>query len=52
VGVFFFSPPRMIIEKDHCESGRLFSDPDDLKGSRHSNMDNENGLEGPEQGQS
>jgi len=50
VGVFFFFPPRMILEEDHCESAGLFRDPDDLKGFRHSNMDNKNGLKGPEQG--
>ena len=50
MGVFFFSPPRMILEEVRRESGRLFRDPDDLKRSRHSNMDNKNGLEGPEQG--
>lgn len=47
-GCFLFS--RMISEDDHCESGRLFGDPYDLKRFRHLNMDNENRLEGPEQG--
>lgn len=44
----FSVPPRRILEKDYCESGCLFGDPNVLRRFRHLSM--EKGLEDPEQG--